>query len=293
MNINLKNIKNDIIIGTAQLGTKYGIANKNKSFDIIERLNFLDKIYNKGFKTFDTAYAYKNSHKILEHWIKKRNIELKIYTKILDLQKYPSENINNIFNQSIKSINYSNLEGILLHNHLDWSNNNVKSFILEKLEKKLIKNFGLSIYDLNHIPFDTSVNIIQVPGNIFNQTIINSNELNNFLHKGGMVQIRSIFVQGLLLMNVDEISPSLEDIKKPLYYFHNLARELNTSSFELAILCVKQIFPKAKLVLGFDNIEQLSTLDNIENSKVNATDLKEVIKFGKKYRNKLWDPRYW
>lgn len=293
MNLNLKNIKNDIIIGTAQLGTQYGIANKNVNYGLKERLYFLDEAYKNNYKTFDTAYAYKNSHKIIGKWIRSKKVYPKIYTKIPNLDKFVEEEINSIYTKSIKQLNISNLEGILLHNYLDWSKTDIKKFIIDKLEKKIIKNFGFSIYDHKNIPSDEAVNIIQVPGNIFNQSIIKSDEINNFLNKGGQVQVRSLFIQGLLLMNIDEIPYYLDEIKNPLHQFHNLAKELNTSSYELAILCVKNIIPQAKLVLGFDNINQLSILNSTNNRSINNSDLKEIINFAKKYNNKLWDPRHW
>ena len=293
INMKLKNINNDIIIGTAQLGTKYGITNKHINFDKNKRLLFLDYIYNKGYKTFDTAYAYKNAHKILGNWIKKRDIQPKIYTKIANLQKYSFKNIKQIYEDSIKILNIKTIKGLLLHNHLDWKQDSVKHFISESLEKSIIKKFGFSIYDVKDIPIDPLVNIIQVPGNIFNQTILDSNELNKFRNKGGIVQIRSIFIQGLLLMDIKDISLDFEELRKPLYCFHNYAKELNTNSFILAILCVKKKFPEAKLVLGFDNIKQFSALNNIEKHKISDSDLNEVIKYGKKNNNKLWDPRNW
>ena len=60
-----KNIKQNIIIGTAQLGENYGISNKNIDYEIKSRIEFLDFCYQNGFHSFDTAYTYKNSHKII------------------------------------------------------------------------------------------------------------------------------------------------------------------------------------------------------------------------------------
>ncbi len=291
--MNIKNIKQDIIIGTAQLGTNYGIANRTLSINIEERLNFLDKIYSKGFNTFDTAYAYKNSHKILEYWIKKRNINPKIYTKLNNLHKFSSINTKNLLNKTLKDINKLKIEGLLLHNPLNWENTEIKIFIKEIIKNNIVKNFGLSIYDLKDITRDPEINIIQVPGNIFNQSIINSEIIQNFHYESKEVHVRSIFIQGLLLMEMKDIPPKFSEIKKPLSDYKNLALELNISVSELAILCVKKILPQAKLVLGFDNITQLSSLENIDNLNISDSDIEAVIKLGNKNKNKLWDPRYW
>jgi len=57
------NLNNNIIIGAAQLGTNYGIANSNKQFKLEERVNFLDFAYsdlreviNFGSKNFNKLW---------------------------------------------------------------------------------------------------------------------------------------------------------------------------------------------------------------------------------------------
>ena len=73
-----QNIKRSIIIGTAQLGENYGISNCNANYEISNRIDFLNFCYKNGFHSFDTAYAYKNSHKIIGKWIHNTNCKPKI-----------------------------------------------------------------------------------------------------------------------------------------------------------------------------------------------------------------------
>ena len=51
--------------------------------------------------------------------------------------------------------------------------------------------------------------------------------------------------------------------------------------------------PNAKIVIGLDNITQAKNLLNIENDTISNTDIEEIIRFGRKNYNKLWDPRNW
>ena len=51
--------------------------------------------------------------------------------------------------------------------------------------------------------------------------------------------------------------------------------------------------PKAKLVIGFDNISQVSNFLKNQTKSISNADLEEIIKFGKKNSHKLWDPRNW
>ena len=107
------------------------------------------------------------------------------------------------------------------------------------------------------------------------------------------IHIRSIFVQGLLFMQPNRIPKNLGTLIKPINYIQNFAKEINIDISILCILCVKKLMPKAKLVIGFENISQVSNFLKNQEKSVNNSDLEEIIKFGKKNSHKLWDPRNW
>ena len=152
---------------------------------------------------------------------------------------------------------------------------------------------SLFLYEITEIIDDSLIQLIQVPGNIFNQDILLSKELNEFEKNGGEIHIRSVFVQGLILMHSNKIPKKFEKFKQAINIFQNISKELSVDPAILAISCVKYIIPKSKIVLGFDNIEQLKILNDIEKLEISDSDILEVINFGKKYRNKFWDPRMW
>ena len=107
-----KNIKQNIIIGTAQLGENYGISNKNIDYEIKSRIEFLDFCYQNGFHSFDTAYTYKNSHKIIGEWLYKKDYYPKIYSKIPKLNNSNIEEIKSIFNLSLQQLKLRSLDGL-------------------------------------------------------------------------------------------------------------------------------------------------------------------------------------
>ena len=287
------NLNNNIIIGAAQLGTNYGIANSNKQFKLEARVNFLDFAYKNGFISFDTAYNYKNSHKILGQWISIKKRKPILYSKIPKIKKIDNKVLTDIFSKMLSELNVTNLDGLFLHNPKDWENIKMQIFINKILKKKLIKSFGLSIYEENQIYLNENIKIIQAPGNIFNQKVINSERLHNFSNNGGEVHIRSIFIQGLIFMNPNNIPTILEELKKPIFYIQNYAKEINIPIANLLLLAVNKIFPKAKLVVGLDDLEQITTLLEIYKNQISDSDLREVINFGSKNFNKLWDTRSW
>lgn len=284
-------MKNSLIIGTAQLGTDYGINNSTK-IKINEKFNLLNYIQSKKINQFDTAYSYINSHKILGEWIKKNKVNPILSTKIPNLN-LTKKSIDIIFQEILRELNICNIDNLFLHAAENWNNIENRIYIEEALLNKKIRNFGLSIYDNQDIIKDELINIMQVPGNIFNQDIITSDKLKTFNLNKGIIHVRSIFIQGLLLMHPDLIPKKLNSAKRAISHFHNIAKDLNIKKSHLAILCVLRILPKSKIIVGIDNIEQLQSILKINVNELSKSDIDEVIKIGKKYSSKIWDPRNW
>lgn len=76
--------KSRLVLGTAQLGMKYGIANTSGAPAKDEAFAILDAALEGGINTFDTAAAYGESEGVLGAWIGSRAAKKDIYiiTKI-------------------------------------------------------------------------------------------------------------------------------------------------------------------------------------------------------------------
>ena len=289
---NIKN-KNDFIIGTAQLGQKYGIANSSNLNSKYLAQKFIEEVINLGFNSFDTAASYGNSESLIGYGVKNANHNLKVYTKIPKLKTKNILEAQEKLEQSLKKLRLSSIEGLLIHNPDDWKIKGMKEFALELRNSKVINKFGLSIYDKKQIPNNELIDLIQVPGNIFNQKLISSKELVDFNKQGGTVIIRSIFIQGLLFLKEEKIPKSLLPLLEPINKFKNLANISNISMQSLAIRTVQSICPFGKIIIGCDNVKQLKALSKITDESINKDILDEAIDLGRKYPSNLWDPRSW
>jgi len=211
-----------IAIGTVQFGLNYGIANINGQTSQIEAKKIISTALKYGIDTLDTAAAYGESEKVLGE-ISTKGFD--IITKIPSISNISTNGtdwvIHNI-KQSLDRLQVQNIYGILIHNSADilgpQGNNIAKGLNIAKSEG-LTKKIGYSIYapdilsDLfNVLPAD----IVQAPLNVFDQRLINSGWL-NFLSKNGVeVHVRSIFLQGLLLMPPEK-RPAFFDRWKELF----------------------------------------------------------------------------
>ena len=104
---------NNLVIGTANFGAKYGYKKKNYSK---KNLREIFDILNKNkINLFDTAHLYNNSEKILGNNLQNSKIYTKFYLPLknnYDIKK----NLNKLFKNSQKNLKKNFIECILIHN---------------------------------------------------------------------------------------------------------------------------------------------------------------------------------
>ena len=283
-----------LIIGTAQLGFNYGIANQNKKITEKQSMKFLEYCFKNSFNSFDTASDYA-SEKILGSFIKKNNIKnINISTKIPSLKLINNNKkldfIKSIIESSLKKLNVNNLDTVFFHDENDFfffKSNDFKIYNIFKSYK--INNLGFSIYSrkfFNNMNKNRYIKSIQIPVNIVNKDFwsIKSNK---------QIIGRSIFLQGILInSNLNLKNRILKDFNRKLF---NLA---DKRKIDLYSLCLKYVLKKKeidKLVIGFDNIEQLKKILKNKKGYLNLNRNVKLINsiISKKNYNTIIDPRRW
>lgn len=279
-NLNTNNIwLNKIELGSAQFGLNYGVNNGKKVSK--EEANKIHKfLLNKGSYLIDTAPSYGDSESVVEDIIKK---DTRVVTKLLPMSKHtPDEIIKGI--ESSHSKYGSKLYGLILHDSNDLFDSKFKSVIdyLNGIRGCAIK-VGASVYnplDLMRIYDVLEIDMIQMPFNILDQRASDSTLINLITKQNIEVHVRSIFLQGLLLMG-GNIPLSLESVMPYLKSVENFAKNRGLSVYELCILYVfKQSWVK-HVVIGLDNLIQAEILIStvIKMSKVDSNsniDFKEL-----------------
>jgi len=282
---------NKFIIGAAQIGQTYGINQSSNLNTYKAGIEFIDEAIKLDCTMFDTAPAYGISEKIIGQRTNKN--EIQVYTKIPKLKNASIKKINSYFNSSLNDLNIDNIEGLFLHHPENRSIYNFDIFINNLLKLKKINQFGLSVYEEKDIFKNDYINLLQIPGNIFNQSILNSNKTLDFIKNGGKIFVRSIFAQGLILMNIDSIPKHLSSLKTPIKKFQELSKKFEVLPEELAIAVVKELCPNMTPIIGCDNIQQLKHLKLVYNKNIDSYIVNHAIDLGRKFHNNLWDPRFW
>ena len=157
-------------------------------------------------------------------------------------------------------------------------------------KKKIIKKYGYSIYsfsNLKKICNKVKPDIIQCPYNILDRRLTEKNNL-NFLKKNSIeVHVRSVFLQGLLLMSKKNIPMYL---KKWENTFNIWEKWLNKSNFSKLSACLNYIYNTKgidKIVIGVNKTKQLEEIFNIKMQKV------LIPKYISSKSKKLINPSLW
>jgi hypothetical protein len=261
-------------LGTVQFGMQYGIANKTGQVDFNKAKDILNLAKKIGINTLDTAISYGDSEKNLG----KIGINnFKVITKLPILPKENNDIKKWIFDQTKNSLDRLKLKKIyclLLHRPIQQNKKYVKLLRdgLEMLKKlKIVEKIGVSIYSTNELKIINQlyeVDLIQAPFNLIDRRLYATGWLDKLKSMGVEVHVRSIFLQGLLLMKKNNI-PTQFSKWLPLWNKWHDWQEQNSISATQACISFINRFPQIdKIVVGVESRKQLKQI--FEMSKKNC-----------------------
>ncbi len=245
-------------MGTVQFGLDYGIANTSGQPAQEEVNKIIDYIHLNGINCFDTAQDYGNSEAVLGKALKDKH-DIYIVSK-LKTNLFKQNALQNV-SMSLSNLSVKSLYALLLHDSellYNWTNDD--SIIVDELLKsEKIKYFGVSIYtndDFNLAIENDKIEFIQIPFNLFDKRAITEHWFEKAKEKNKLIFIRSVFLQGLLLMKKENIPKKIESAKIYIEVVEDICEELNISKNELALSFVDTVAKDSLVLFGCDNIEQ-------------------------------------
>jgi aryl-alcohol dehydrogenase-like predicted oxidoreductase len=246
-----------LILGTAQFSPNYGITNKIGSLKQ-KNINQIISLYKKKkFKFIEISSGYKNAaHKLVKtknlnniRFIFKVNYDA-IKNKEFSKRKKYLEKYLKLFN--IKKFDY-----FLIQNFDKYSTENNIINDLHTLSQNLklsgmINNFGISSYKFFSIKFLNKLKIdcIQLPFNIFDQRLIINNYHKKLKRNNIKIFVRSVFLQGLLLEDYENLNNKFLRYKNYFYRFENYCYKKKISKIDCCICFVKKFKEIEGIIVG-------------------------------------------
>lgn len=265
----MEKLLNKLILGTVQFGLDYGINNPNGKPAKARALSMLSFAYDSGIRIFDTAHSYGNSEEILGEFLHKKGIrkEIEIITKCENPFKDPEE--------SLKRLRTNYIDALLCHSP-DCIRDTLFINKMSNLKKMgVVKNIGASIYDPEDAIYAAkldSIDYIQVPYSIFDQRLDKTDFFKLAKKNKKKVFSRSVFLQGLILMEKEKVPEHLKKAKNYLNTLDKIIKKYDLSRKQAALFFALSNKGVDYVVVGVDNINQLKELIFMCSQKIDFKD---------------------
>jgi aryl-alcohol dehydrogenase-like predicted oxidoreductase len=260
------NLSNKLSLGTVQFGLDYGVANHQGQIPDNEAQSILTEARTNGMDMLDTAIAYGDSEQRLgelgiENW--------KVVSKLSDIP----DGCNDIFkwvedsvNESLHRLNIKCLYGLLLHRPQQLlEKNGVKLFnALQKIKKSgLVQKIGISIYDpieLDELCNSFQLDIVQAPFNLLDRRLIDSGWMSRLNKKKIELHVRSVFLQGLLLMKSNERPQKFSRWDKLWSEWEQWLQQIGLTPLQACLRYTLSFEDIKNVIVGVDNEIQLKEI---------------------------------
>lgn len=257
-----------LCLGTVQFGLDYGVFDTPKK-DPDYCIKCLDFATQNGIDAIDTATAYGTAEYITGQFLEKKSIpreKLYISTKhlpnILDECK-PEEYVDEIrknLQKSLTTLHTDYVDAYYFHSSRYAFQPELLAAISQMQKEGLARKVGVSVYYPNEalMCFDNeNINCIQAPYSIFDHRMKKADVFDHGYKKGFNIDVRTVFIKGLIRLHEDEIPEHLAKAKPILRKLDDICRRTGFSRIELAMGYVKREPTINHLVFGIRTLEQL------------------------------------
>lgn len=255
-----------LVLGTAQLGQHYGIANKAGYPDQASATAMIQAAWENGVREFDTAQTYGKSEIILGECLAQLGLsnKAKIISKLHpDLDHTDTSSISKALDESLQKLKVPSLFAMLLHReeYLSLWDTGLSKTLNAFVSSGKVMHIGVSVYSPEKAieALDIhGIDLIQLPANILDRRFEKAGVFALAQEKGKTNYVRSVFLQGLLLMNPEEIPEKMSFAKPTVRRLVDFAKKVGLAPDQLALGYLKNKAPEAHIVFGAETTTQVN-----------------------------------
>ena len=280
------------ILGTVQFGLNYGINNHQGQPARSTVNEIFNLAYHLGLNTLDTADAYGTAHEIIGNYHRDNKVDFKINTKFRSVKK-------EVFIDQVKKacelLEVESLNVCFYHSYTEYFTRKLQPYFEKLINLQLINQVGVSIYtneEFEVVISDPLVNVIQLPFNVFDNFNQRGNLILKAKEKGKIIQIRSVFLQGLFFLEPKLLKGNLVELTEVIISLNNIANDYNISMADLCLLYVLHFKEIDQIVIGVNTPEQLISNSRIFQSNITSEIIDRVNSINVKNKSLLY-PYNW
>ena len=254
------------VLGTAQIGNRYGITNDSNPMVSADAALILDAARQRGIAALDTAPGYGESERVLgECGVR----DFEVITKVPTLDPDAHLEIDTIpamLSRSLGRLDIERCYGLLLH-HEDQlllpNADRVFDSLVEAKAAGLTEHIGLSVYSpakLQAIAERYDIDFFQAPANVFDRRFLSSDIAELIASRGLEFHARSIFLQGILAGTTQSLPKYFSQWDHLLSSFHQTCDQHRLDANTAAIQFVASYSHVDRLVVGVANPDHVMSL---------------------------------
>jgi aryl-alcohol dehydrogenase-like predicted oxidoreductase len=259
-------LNNRLALGTVQFGLPYGVANQVGQVGSDEVAAILEHAWTAGLDTLDTAIVYGESEQRLgEVGVGQWRVITKLPAmpeKHDDVGAWVQESVLG----ALKRLRIPKLHGLLLHRSqqlLGAQGGTIYRALLTLKEQGKVDKIGVSIYDPDeldalwaHFQFD----LVQAPFNIIDRRLATSGWLSRMHQAGIEIHVRSVFLQGLLLMEPTNRPATFRHWQLLWDQWHRWLDEQSMTPVQACLGFAMSQPEISRVVVGVDSLKQLQEI---------------------------------
>jgi hypothetical protein len=283
------NVVSKIALGTVQFGVDYGVANKLGKVSLSEAKKIISFAKKYEVNTIDTANAYGDSETVLGGiGVEDFNIVTKLSFP-LNVDKF-DDWLKSQIEETCVRLRVDTLYSVLIHNPSVLLGKD--GLAISKALKKIkddgkVRKIGVSVYDPEELVLIApvlNVDIVQAPLNVIDRRIISTGWLKRLKDSGVEIHTRSAFLQGLLLMNRQDIPEKFERWSKIWNKWHHFLRDQKVTPLSACLSYPLSLKEVDRVVVGVDSAKQLSDIvedtqnaePKVDTAFMTSTDIKLI-----------------
>jgi aryl-alcohol dehydrogenase-like predicted oxidoreductase len=252
-----------LALGTAQFGLPYGIANRRGQVPASEVRAILACARDAGVDTLDTAIMYGDSERALgEAGVDGWRVVTKLPAfpeEVPDLAAWARAEVA----AALGRLRRSRLDALLLHRCpqiLGPRGDELLAAVRQLQDDGLATKIGVSIYGPDEL--DTLMpmfpfGIVQVPFSVLDRRLATSGWLPRLANQGVEIHVRSLFLQGLLLMPSADRPPSFARWRPLWERWADWLAETGLTPLQACLRFALATPGIARAIVGIDSLGQL------------------------------------
>jgi len=261
-------VENRLVLGTAQLGLDYGVANRAGQPDARRAAAIVKEAWARGIREFDTAQAYGQSETVLGKALSEAGLlhQAQVISKFdPGLDHVHRGALKAAVQRSLTSLNVRRIRVMMLHDErlLALWKQGLADTLQELVESGAVEKIGVSVYTpaaARQALKTDGIEAVQLPMSILDRRFEQNGALDLARAQHKEIFIRSVFLQGLLLMPVDHIPAALASARPLIGELARCARKFQISRLTLALAGVKKLAPQCKIVVGAETPAQVTEI---------------------------------